>query len=79
MFKKRDVKNRRPMPMGNPANFELGSAESRAAARAMVDAIRYDTTLILIHNIPRPEYESRPAPERTEDGAYVLRITSPER
>ena len=29
---------KRPTPLGNPADFELGSAQSRAAARAMAEA-----------------------------------------
>jgi hypothetical protein len=33
------VKDSRPMPLGNPADYPLGSVESRAAARAIVEAM----------------------------------------
>lgn len=67
--------NKRPMPLGDPAQWPIGSPQSRAAARAMAEAVEQASTLILIHSVPRPEYPGDDAPrERTEDGHYVLRI-----
>ncbi len=58
----------------NPAKFPLGSPLSRASARALLNARRRESTLVLIHRIPRPEYPDRPAPEQTEDGSFITYI-----
>jgi hypothetical protein len=34
------MKTPRPMPMGNPADYPIGSPQSRAAARAMLEAMK---------------------------------------
>jgi hypothetical protein len=62
-------------PFGSPGAFPLFSPESRAAARAMANASIREKTMLLIHSVPRPNHPGRPAPERTKDGNFVMRIT----
>jgi hypothetical protein len=47
----------RPTPLGNPADFPIGSPQSRAAARAMVEASgRLKWTYSVIGETPQVEH-----------------------
>jgi hypothetical protein len=71
---KTEKPKKRKMPAGDPFSYPTGSPQSRAAARAMVDAYEREHTLVVVHSIPRPRYSDRPEPEMTKDGHYILRI-----